>query len=230
MNREFSSIPKISDFLLLKDKVYEAIKKSIIDLSLLPNEQLVEQRLADNLGVSKSPIREALQRLEKEGLVYTLPFKGCFVAEVSKKDILGVFQLREALETFCVKHACETSSTREIQRARNILLEGEKALERGDTDSWYAGNIKFHHFFISQSQNERIIRAYSTLSDHLSRYWNIAIRILDRATKSHPEHILIIEAVEQKNAIQAEKRMSDHLRCVLKELLQSKELKSFCSN
>jgi DNA-binding GntR family transcriptional regulator len=220
-------LEKLTDFQLLKDKVYEAIKKSIINLSPPPKEQLVEQRLAEKLGVSKSPIREALLRLEREGLVYTLPFKGSFVAEITEKGIHEIFQLREALETFCVKLASEKFSDTEMQKGREILSEAEEALRRNDIKGCFACNTRLHDFLISSGNNERITQTYSTLRNHLDRYRNIASLILGRVAKSHQEHLLIFEAIEQRDGGRAEKRMSEHLRSVLNDFLHSRELQSF---
>ncbi len=227
--QEFFHFGKLADIHLLKDKVYEAIKKSIIDLSLPPGEQLVEQRLAEGLGVSKSPIREALHRLEREGLVYTLPFRGCFVANITEKDIREVFQIREALETFSIKCACENFSDQKINGARAILSKAEACLRQGDVEHCYGFNLQFHDLIISHSRNGRIIQTYSTLLDHLDRYRNIGKHITGRVAKSHQEHILIMEAFEQRDGMIAERRMSEHLRSVLEEFLQSEEIKSFSS-
>jgi DNA-binding GntR family transcriptional regulator len=218
---------KISDVQLLKDKVYEVIKKSIIELSLSPNDQLVEQRLAEELGVSKSPIREALMRLEQDGLVYTVPFKGCFVTEISLKNINEIFQLREALERFSVKFLSENYSQSGLQGAKKILEEAENALRRGDVKRCFEANTKFHDFLLTATKNERIIQAYSTLRNHLDRYRNIASLILGRVAKSHQEHLLIVAAIEKKDGNRAEKRMSEHLCSVLEDFLHSKELQTF---
>lgn len=101
--KEKYQLGKISDFQLLKDRAYDAIKKSIIALSFLPNEQLVEQRLARDLGVSKSPIREALHRLEREGLVYTIPFKGGFVAEITEEAIREISSSGKPWKLFALR-------------------------------------------------------------------------------------------------------------------------------
>jgi DNA-binding GntR family transcriptional regulator len=225
--QESIRLEKVTDFQLLKDKVYEAIKKSIINLSLLPSEPLVEQRLAQELGVSKSPIREALMRLEREGLVYTIPFKGCLVAKVTQKDIIEVIQLREALETFCVKYACKTFSHAEIQRAKEIISEAEEALRQDDIKRCLSRNLQFHEFLISQSKNGRIVKAYANLQDHLNRYRNIAKQIVGRVAKSHREHILIMDALEKKDEALAEKKMGDHFRSILEDFLPSAQLGSF---
>lgn len=224
-----SQLEKLSDFQLLKDKVYEAIKKSIINLSLPPHVQLVEQRLAEELGVSKSPIREALLRLEKDGLVYTLPFKGSFVSGITLKDIREIFQLREALETFCVKYVCENFSEVETRKAREILSTVEEALRQNDFEHCHASNIQFHNFLIAESKNDRIIGTYLALSKHLDRYRKIASLISGRIAKSHQEHLLVIEAIEQKNEVEAVRRMSGHIRSILNDFINSKELQSFCA-
>ncbi|MCX5907337.1 MAG: GntR family transcriptional regulator [Deltaproteobacteria bacterium] len=214
---------KISDFLLLKDKVYDAIKTRIIDLTLAPKEQLVEQRLAEELGVSKSPIREALLRLETDGLVYTLPFKGCFVAEITPQDLQHIFQLREALETYCLRLAGKNYSAENFSGIRSILSKGEAAVRGNHFEHCYSINTEFHDTLILTAKNPKIQRIYMTLRDHLDRYRNIASRIRGRVRKSHREHILIVEALEKRDLVQSEKYLSDHLRSVLDDLLRSKE-------
>ncbi len=217
---------KISDFALLKDRVYEIIKKNIISLSLHPNHQLVEQRLAEDMGVSKSPIREALLRLEREGLVYTIPFKGCFVAKINPKDLQETFQLREALEMYCVQQGCEVFSGEEINRLKEILVEGDKALQADDVNRCYSINTLFHDTLVSTTKNSKIQRTYSNLRDHLDRYRNIASRIRGRVAKSHQEHVLILDAIERRDEVQARKQMVDHVRSVLVDILHSGELGS----
>jgi DNA-binding GntR family transcriptional regulator len=214
-------LEKITDFQLLKTKAYEIIKKNIINLTFHPNQQLIERRLSAELGVSTSPIREALHRLEGEGLVYTQHFKGCFVAGISEKEIKEVFQLRKALETECFKYACEIFTNEEINKVSQILCKAEEALHRGDLDQCYAANIQFHEFFIFNSKNSKIIQAYLTTRDHLDRYRNLVSRILGRVAKSHKEHLLVMKGLEQKNARQVEKRISEHLDSVLDEFLRS---------
>ena len=228
MIKEKPAFEKISDFPLLKDKVFEAIRRRIVDLTLPPKEQLVEQRLAEELGVSKSPIREALLRLERDGLVYTLPFKGCFVAEITPQDVQHTFQLREALEGYCLKLICETFSDREISRIRKILLKGEEALKGNNLEQCYCINTEFHDALITYAKNPKIQRTYSTLRDHLDRYRNIASRIWGRVGKSHKDHLLIMEALERRDLVQSEGHMSEHLRSVLEDLLCSEEFQAFC--
>jgi DNA-binding GntR family transcriptional regulator len=218
----------LSDFQLLKHRVYEEIKQRIIDLFFLPNEQLIEKRLVDQLRVSKSPIREALQHLEREGLVYTLPFKGCFVAEITETDIREIYQLREALETYCAKQACAKISHEQIRGFREILSQAAEAMSQDNIKGAYAIDTKLHDLMISNSKNRKIIQAYSTLRDHVQRYSNIISLISGRVAKSHQEHILIINALEQGDEVQAQEKISAHLRSVLEEFIESNEFKSFC--
>jgi len=215
---------------LLKNQVYEGIKERIINLTLRPNEQLVEQRLAEQLGISKSPIREAIQRLEREGLVYSLPFRGGFVAAVTEQDIRDIFQLREALERFCIKNACLKLSGEDIKRIGRIISKSDKALQQGALRGAYLIDIQLHDFLINSSKNAKLIQTYSTLRDHLNRYWNIASLISGRIAKSHQEHLLIIEAIAQRDEVQSEKRISEHLHSILEEFIQSKEFRSYCRN
>ncbi len=218
---------KISDLHLLKDKVYDILKHSIISLAFLPRTQLVEQRLAEDLGVSKSPIRESLLRLERDGLVYTLPFKGCFVAEISAQNIRETFQLREALETYAVRQACKSPPRGAIEQIRKTLLRGDEAIKRSDPRRCFQVNIQFHDHLISMGQNQQMIRMYATLRDHLDRYRNLASRIIGRVAKSHAEHLKILECLERRQPLPAQERMAEHLSSVLEDLLRSKEFQRF---
>ncbi len=217
-----------SNFQLLKHRAYDGIRQRIIDLTLHPNEQLIEQRLTEQLGFSKSPIREAIQRLEQEGLVYSLPFKGCFVAEITEKDIREIFQLREALETFCIKIGCEIFSKREIEEFKKFLRKAEKALRGENLKDCYLFDRRLHELLISLSKNAKIIQTYSSLKDHLYRYWNISNLISGRVAKSHEQHLLIVEALEQRNKMLAEERISTHLQSVLDDFVHSAEFRFFC--
>ncbi len=219
---------KNSNFQLLKHKAYEDIKQRIIGLTFRPSEQLIEQRLTEQLGFSKSPIREAIQRLEQEGLVYSLPFKGCFVAEINEEDIRDMFQLREALETFCIKAGCAVFSRKEIGEFRRFLGKGEKALNSENLKDCYLCDRQLHEMLIHFSKNAKIIHTYSTLKDHLYRYWNISNLISGRVAKSHQEHELIVEALERRDPALAEGRISTHLRSVLEDFIHSNEFKLFC--
>jgi DNA-binding GntR family transcriptional regulator len=219
---------KIGNFQLLKHRAYEAIRQRIIDLTLRPNEQLVEQRLTEQLGFSKSPIREAIQRLEQDGLVYSLPFKGCFVAEITEQEIREIFQLREALEAFCIKIGCETFSKKEIQEIKKFFEKAEKALGDENLKECYVFDRQLHELLISHSKNAKIIQTYSTLKDHLYRYWNISTLISGRVAKSHEQHLLIVEALEQRDKMLAETRISDHLKSILEDFVRSNEFKFFC--
>ncbi len=216
------------NFQLLKHRAYDGIKQKIIDLSLRPNEQLIEQRLTEQLGFSKSPIREAIQRLEQEGLVYSLPFKGCFVADIGEKDIREIFQLREALETFCIRAGCDAFSGKQIQEFRKFFEKAERALQDEKLKDCYVHDRQLHELLILRSDNAKIIQTYSTLKDHLYRYWNISTLISGRVAKSHEQHALMLEALEKRDRILAESRVSDHLRSVVEDFVQSNEFKFFC--
>jgi DNA-binding GntR family transcriptional regulator len=220
-------VSKIDDFQLLKGRVFEKIKRGIISLSLLPGQQLVEQRLAEELGVSKSPIREAFLKLEEKGLVHTIPYKGCFVTEITQKEIEHTFQLREALETYCVRLICETLAEDGIIKLKKIISRGEKALHKNDVKNCYAANTLFHDALIGMTNNSKITQSFLTLRDHLDRYRNIASRIGGRVEKSHQDHVSIFESIEEKDAIQSSKKMSAHIRDVLQDILSSEEFQAF---
>ncbi len=140
----------------------------------------------------------------------------------------GIYQLREALERFCARQACARITHEEIRSFRDILAQADAALSQDNLRGAYSIDIKMHDLFISNSKNRKIIQTYATLRDHVDRYSNIMGLISGRVTKSHQEHSLIIDALEQGDEVQVEERISAHLQSVLEEFIESKEFKSFC--
>lgn len=142
-------------------------------------------------------------------------------------DSQETFQLPEALETFCVQQGCETFSGEEINQVKEILREGDKARQANDLIRCYSINPLFHGTLVSTTRNSKIQRTYFNLRDHLNRFRNIANRIMGRVVKSHQEHGLIIEAMERRDDAQARKKMVEHVRGVLIDILNFGELGSF---
>jgi DNA-binding transcriptional regulator YhcF (GntR family) len=114
------------------DWVYEELKSAIVDLRLAPGDPLREATLAEQLGVSKTPIREALTRLEQEGLVETTSFKGAVVSGYSRQDLIEIYELRELLENAAARAAAESMSDEDRDRLRRICRESRKLTKGGD--------------------------------------------------------------------------------------------------
>jgi len=207
-----------SEFQLVQ-KAYVVIKKAIVTLKLKPGEQLTETRLAETLGISKTPIREALWRLYQEGFVEREPFRGAFVSRIRTQDVRELFELREYLEPIAVRDAVETLSDEEIREIEGLVKEGEQAYQSGDYDKASDYIRLFHDRLIWKVKNTRIRDILTNLDDHLDRIRHISIRISGLPARTFTDHKKIVEALRRRNAEQAEALVRDHVRLILEVFL-----------
>ena len=213
---------------LLSDKVYGIIKRNIIDLSYKPGEQLGEQELAAVMGISKSPIRDALQRLEREKFVDMIPFKGSYVAGVSKQEYKEIHQVREALEIYCLSQDCQSYTEEDINKLRQVMASAKKKLEKGDNSGAYKDHFYFHSLIIQKFGNELIENIYSNLADKIKRYINIAEKYIpSRIRLSNEEHMKVLKAIEKKDTALACNELKFHLSNVFDSFLNSDALRIF---
>ena len=219
--------PKI-EVQLLSQRVYEPIKEKILNLSYKPGERLVEQHLAAEFGISKSPIRDALQRLERENLVYMLPFIGSHVAKISKKEYAEIHQLREALETYCLSGGLSSYTEEDIDQFRKVMESAKKKLAEGDALGAFGEHFFFHFLIIEKFKNISITGIYSCLSDKIKRYINVAQKYIPSRLKlAHEEHMKLLRAIEKKDAALAADELKAHLLKVLNSYLKSDEIENF---
>lgn len=211
-------LEKVSAPLSLKDRAYAAIKEAILSLRLQPGTPLVETELARQLGISKTPVRDALQELEREGLVTRILFKGTYVTEVSARDAEEIFQLRAVLEGLAARLATPRLTPEDLARARQLLDAADEARQQGDLSLCSRLGAQFHRLIIEKSTNQRLFPILDNLEDHTRRLRMLSDRIYGRLEKSSGEHRRILEALEQGNPLAAEQAVRDHLHSVLHDL------------
>jgi DNA-binding GntR family transcriptional regulator len=202
----------------LKDHAYLAIKRAILSLDLKPGDALVESELAEQLGISKTPVRTALHELESEGLVTRVLYKGTYVTEVTPRDVREIFQLRAVLEGLAARLATPLLEECELAQARDLLQSMESALETGDRRAASQFGAQFHYLILQGADNERLQLIWHNLDDHTKRFRLMSDQISGRLEKSVGEHWRILEALEQRDPDLAEQRLKVHLHSVLKEM------------
>jgi DNA-binding GntR family transcriptional regulator len=199
---------------VLKDKVYEALRSAIISMDFYAenaNTKLDERRLAEELGVSRTPIREALSRLEQEGLVRIESRRGAFVIRKTKQEILQVICVWGALESLASRLGCEHATDDEIAGLRKMFVnldDTERAL--ADIDEYSDENIRFHQAIIRLGRCELLSDLAEGLFIHMHAIRARALRGHDRVAESVVDHLHIIEAIEQRDAELAEKLIREH--------------------
>jgi DNA-binding GntR family transcriptional regulator len=192
--------------------VYENLKKRIINHQLKPGESLNESVLTKELGISKTPIREALQQLEKEGFIENIPGKGSFVSRISIQDIREIFEIREILECEVVKRAAMKSDPDKIEGIRK-KFETESNGDKNSRDQFKAGD-RIHTFIFESFGNKRLLEYYKRLQEHIIRMRLYFFNQLhqERSGQSFKEHLEIMDALIAQDPPRAEKAMRDHLR------------------
>jgi DNA-binding GntR family transcriptional regulator len=192
--------------------VYENLKKRVINHSLKSGEPLNESVLTKELGISKTPIREALQQLEKEGFIENIPGKGSFVSRISIQDIREIFEIREILECEVVKRAAMKSDPDKIGGIRK-KFETESNGDKNSRDQFKAGD-RIHTFVFESFGNKRLLEYYKRLQEHIIRMRLYFFNQLhqERSGQSFKEHLEIMDALIAQDPPRAEKAMRDHLR------------------
>jgi DNA-binding GntR family transcriptional regulator len=203
------------------DWVYEELKSAIVDLRLAPGDPLREATLADQLGVSKTPIREALTRLEQEGLVETTSFKGAVVTGYSRQDLLEIYELRELLENAAARTAAESMADVDRDRLDRICRESRKLKKNHDAAGLAALISAFDDVLFEQVRNSRIRALIENLRAHLTRIGHLTAEIPGRIEASVDEHEKIVQAIAARDPEQAEQQMREHIRSVRDDQLRA---------
>ena len=203
------------------DWVYEEVREAIIDLRLQPGEPLREATMADQLGVSKTPVREALTRLEQEGLVETTSFKGAVVSGYSEDDLREIYELRELLEGAAARAAAASASPATLEQLRDLTLRSRELRDKGELAALADLLGAFDVVVYQQVDNQRIRALIENLQAHLARIGRLTQEIPGRVEASVEEHAAIVEAIAQGDPNEAERLMRRHIRSVLTDQLDA---------
>lgn len=157
-------------YLPLRDVVFNTLREAILRGDLVPGERLMELQLAAKLGVSRTPIREAIRMLEQEGLAITIPRKGAIVAGMTEKDMQDVLEIREALEELSVQVACDKITDEEIAKLRESMEKFETSLKSGDIKRMAETDVEFHDVIYQATDNPKLINMLNNLREQMYRY------------------------------------------------------------
>jgi DNA-binding GntR family transcriptional regulator len=220
-----TGLPRIgNEGRLLKERAYAVLRQAIISLELRPGEPLTERSLTERLGVSKSPIRDALIQLEQERFVRSTPFKGFEVTPLTSDYFQSNFQFREALELYAVEHFINHYGESQITALKHNHDQVRELLTRGDPEMAYRSN-RFHQILQDAIDNPILLAARRVVEGHLRRIHNVASMISGRMARTYREHEEILQAIDRRDAELARRGMRAHIQSVLEETLASDELK-----
>ena len=189
----------MDDFLPLRDVVFNTLRKAILTGELKPGERLMEIHLANRLGVSRTPIREAIRKLELEGLVTMIPRRGAEVAQITEKSMKDVLEVRRALDALCAELACDRISEEEMGKLEEACAGFEKATRTGDTTAIAKADVALHDIIVQATGNERLIQLINNLSEQMYRYRFEYIKDESRHDNLVEEHRIIYESIRAKD-------------------------------
>lgn len=160
----------INDYLPLREVVFKTIRDAILTGTLRPSERLMENDLAEKLGVSRTPIREALRKLELEGFIEIIPRKGAIVRQITSKEIDDVLEIRGVLEGLAAKKACERMSREQKEKLISVKEEFEEAVKINNVDLMAQKDVEFHDIIFNSTQNERLMIIINNLREQIYRF------------------------------------------------------------
>ena len=211
----------------LRELVLDAIRTAIMNGVLQPRERLMEIQLAEELGVSRTPIRKALRKLELEGFIVMVPRKGAYVADLSFKDIADVFEIRAALEGLAAGLAAERITEEELETMERLIVGKQEAINSGDIDKLVEVDTKFHELLYQSSRNDRLATIISNLREQIQRFRLTSLSFPGRNKESLREHKQLLEAIQARDSQLARQLAQEHIENaenVLLECIKMEEL------
>lgn len=202
----------MTSYLPLRLQVYQSLREAIVSGRLRPGERIVEDRVCAELGVSRSPLREALRRLEGEGLVSILPRRGAVVTEVSDRDGMNLFAVREVLEGLAARQAARHITSDELSELESLLLEMADRVRAKDTAHLVALNTQFHELVSKASRNRWVLDFLSGVRAQTRRLYRSSLEGPGRAPQSLAEHRLILDALRRADPEEAERMARKHVQ------------------
>ena len=201
----------MDEYLPLRDVVFQTLRKAILTGELKPGERLMEIHLAEKIGVSRTPIREAIRKLELEGLVTNVPRKGAMVAEISQKGLRDVLEVRRALDSFCAELACERITEEEKKELKEACLNFEEAVKTKDATIIAKADVRFHDIIIASTGNDRIVALINNLAEQMYRYRFEYIKDETNHPKLIAEHRKLVDAIISGDGVTARAIAGEHI-------------------
>ncbi|MGB9629992.1 MAG: GntR family transcriptional regulator [Thermodesulfobacteriota bacterium] len=206
----------------LREEIYESLKKSILHGKLKGGQRLVEEQLANQVGISRTPVREAFHKLERDDLVKRRPKGGFIVREFTEEDVEEIFGIRTALESYAAYLATLHITPDEINALEKKVKEAEKALKGGDEDKAVKVHTEFHDLLYDACKSRKLIEMINNFRDYFYRYRYALLHTESGMKVSIQDHRQMLEAMKRKNPRLVERLVRKHLErgkeLILKEI------------
>jgi len=195
----------------LGDRVFENLRQAVVRGNIGPGSRMVESRIAEAMGISRTPVREAIHKLEQEGLLKRLPRGGFKVLGLSREDIEETFGIRGVLESYAARLSAIQHEEKELIPLQQKIAEYERFLARKDLDALTRINTEFHDLLYALSRSPRLIKMINELRDQIFRFRRIILRNEILASVSNDDHKRMLEHIRQRDAEGVERLVKDHI-------------------
>ena len=220
---------KMNEYLPLRDVVFNTLRQAILKGELAPGERLMEIQLAQKLGVSRTPIREAIRKLELEGFVVMIPRRGTYVADISIKDINEVYEIRTSLEVLAAGLAAERISDEELETMQRLLVEIGQHIEDGNIEKIVEIDTAFHDVLYKASRNKRLAGIINNLREQITVIRRRSMMYPGRLQNTMEEHRILVDSIAAHDVDRAQNAARLHMEnaehTLLKDMLESAERK-----
>ncbi len=211
MSRKLAKI-NLNDYKPLREVIFTTLRDAIIVGELRPGERLMEVKLAEKMGVSRTPVREAIRKLELEGLVDMIPRKGAHVADLSVKDIVDVLEVRASLDGLAALLAAERITDEEIDELNHVNSQFVSFLQKENLQGSIKKDVEFHEIIYRSSRNEKLIQIVSNLREQVQRFRVIYLKDYVNPKELEKEHKDIIDAICSKDSELSHKVAQNHIK------------------
>lgn len=202
----------------LAEQVYDYLRGAIVEERLAPASELNEVAIAEELGISRGPVREAMGRLRAEGLVDVRPRRGAVVASLSKHEFVDAYQVRIALELLAIRQGVPRRTPETLAAIERLTRELEAGADSLEDEDYYRLNVSVHRLICELSGNDTLLEIYDRLMTRMARYRRRSMRLTTDRSEAAAEHRAILDAVREGRAEEAESLMDTHLTYIVRRV------------
>ena len=202
---------RMDEYLPLREVVFNTLRQAILKGELKPGERLMEIALAEKLGVSRTPIREAMRKLELEGLVVMIPRRGAQVANITEKDLNDVLEVRITLENMAIEKACTNMPEEDVQELQKVARDFERSTAEGELVKMAEADVNFHETIYRAADNKRLMQVLNNLREQIYRYRVEYLKEDEARNRLVKEHEKITQAIKARDVKKAQELSFEHL-------------------
>jgi DNA-binding GntR family transcriptional regulator len=221
---------KLDSYKPLREVVTETLREAIVTGVLKPGERLMEIQMAEELGVSRTPVRESIRKLELEGFVVMVPRRGTYVADLSIKDINEVYEIRTVLDVLAAGLAAERITEEELEELERLLVQIGEFVDQNNVEKLIEFDSQFHDVLYRASRNDRLVGIINNLREQFTRFRSISMKYPGRMQNTVAEHTRLVEAIAQRNPDLAQQIAREHMenseQTLMKEFDERRNLES----